>query len=392
MDECFAQDEPVRFDCDGGRSENVTRAAEQLSRLQGGNSIYSVPLRAKEGVQGVMTLEFAPPAKMPPDLGQEIMVAAEVLSPHLRDRYDNDRWIAVKVGHSIQNVGRLTIGPKHMLVKLIILLVIGAGLFITFFKPMYHVDCHFTLEATNKRVVCAPFEGILRDDPQHPPVHYGQHVTKNQIMAEMNADQLKLELAKAQSDRNRAWETYRACVVERDPAKAAQVAIYKAEVDSADADIAIKLDKVDRAILRAPFDGIVLIGDLQDKVGTSVKTGEPLFEISPDNVLRAQLDVAERDIQDLRQPGDDSRTWQKGKLAVGSMPWEKIDFTVESVEQVGQPKEGENYFKVYGRLDHRPGNFAPGLEGQASIEVEHRRLVWIWTHRLVDFLYLHLWL
>ena len=35
MEECLDQEEPVRFDFDGQRSENVTRAAEELSRVAG---------------------------------------------------------------------------------------------------------------------------------------------------------------------------------------------------------------------------------------------------------------------------------------------------------------------------------------------------------------------
>src|SRR5829696_5277359 len=41
MEECLDQEEPVRFDADGTRTENVTREAESLCRQQGNNSVYS---------------------------------------------------------------------------------------------------------------------------------------------------------------------------------------------------------------------------------------------------------------------------------------------------------------------------------------------------------------
>jgi hypothetical protein len=31
------------------------------------------------------------------------------------------------------------------------------------------------------------------------------------------------------------------------------------------------------------------------------------------------------------------------------------------------------------------------MEGQARVNVENRRLAWIWTHRFVDWTRLHLW-
>ena len=63
MEECLDQEEPVRFDADGTRSENVTREAEALLRTQGNNSVYSLPLRRRSELVGVVTLEFSPPAK-----------------------------------------------------------------------------------------------------------------------------------------------------------------------------------------------------------------------------------------------------------------------------------------------------------------------------------------
>ena len=33
----------------------------------------------------------------------------------------------------------------------------------------------------------------------------------------------------------------------------------------------------------------------------------------------------------------------------------------------------------------------PGMEGVGKIDVEPRRLVWIWTHRLVDWARLFIW-
>ena len=34
----------------------------------------------------------------------------------------------------------------------------------------------------------------------------------------------------------------------------------------------------------------------------------------------------------------------------------------------------------------------PGMAGEARVNVEHRRLIWIWTHRVVDWLQLKLWM
>src|SRR5688572_21813107 len=55
MEECLDQEEPVRFDADGTRSENVTREAEALCRGQRDSSVYSIPLRRRAEIVGVVT-------------------------------------------------------------------------------------------------------------------------------------------------------------------------------------------------------------------------------------------------------------------------------------------------------------------------------------------------
>ena len=70
----------------------------------------------------MMTLEFSPPAKLTDEVANALAVTVDLLAPQLFDRYQNDRWIT-KIGHSIQNAAKMAIGPKHVLAKLIIVLV-----------------------------------------------------------------------------------------------------------------------------------------------------------------------------------------------------------------------------------------------------------------------------
>ena len=99
----------------------------------------------------------------------------------------------------------------------------------------------------------------------------------------------------------------------------------------------------------------------------------------PANGLRAELSVSERDIQDVR------RTGQHGRVGHDGLPTEKYPFTVDRIEPLGQPKEGDNTFTVYGHLDQTSPTWRPGMAGEARMDIEHRPLIWIWTHKFVDF-------
>ena len=97
-------------------------------------------------------------------------------------------------------------------------------------------------------------------------------------------------------------------------------------------------------------------------------------------------------------PSATSRTCtssQQGWLATNSLPDVKKPFTIERVIPIGETKEGGNNFKVYAKLgsaDRSLPSWRAGMQGEARIEVRHERLAWIWTHRLIDFLKLKLWM
>src|SRR5205807_8477699 len=100
MEECLDQDEVVQFDPNGQCTENVTRDAQALSRSQGGHIVLSLPLRRREEVVGVTTLEFLPQHSLGPNVASGLAVAVDLLAPQLYDRYQNDRWLITKTGIS----------------------------------------------------------------------------------------------------------------------------------------------------------------------------------------------------------------------------------------------------------------------------------------------------
>ena len=46
----------------------------------------------------------------------------------------------------------------------------------------------------------------------------------------------------------------------------------------------------------------------------------------------------------------------------------------------------KSYFRVEAEISAATGRLRPGMEGVGKVEVGDRRLIWIWTHRFVDWL------
>jgi hypothetical protein len=82
---------------------------------------------------------------------------------------------------------------------------------------------------------------------------------------------------------------------------------------------------------------------------------------------------------------------QKGELALAGMPYERLPFTVKQVTPISTPQDGRNYFRVEAQLERAYERLRPGMEGVGKVEVGDRKLIWIWTHSLVEWLRLAAW-
>ncbi|MBY0237166.1 MAG: HlyD family secretion protein, partial [Burkholderiaceae bacterium] len=169
----------------------------------------------------------------------------------------------------------------------------------------------------------------------------------------------------------------------------AQIQISMAQIAQAAAQRRLSEAMAARSAIRAPLDGLVVSGDLSQSLGAALKKGQSLFEISPLDAYRVILLVDEADV-DLVAVG------QRGELMLTAMPGRTYPFTVRLLTPVAQAKDGHNQFRVEAVLDLPPeavrqAQLRPGMEGLGKIDMGERRLVWIWTHRMSDWLRLKLW-
>jgi multidrug efflux pump subunit AcrA (membrane-fusion protein) len=164
----------------------------------------------------------------------------------------------------------------------------------------------------------------------------------------------------------------------------AQTEIFGAQIAQSEAQLALVEEQLSRARMVAPFDGYIVVGDLSQSLGSPVERGDILFEVAPLDGFRVVLEVDERDIADVV-------VGQSGQLAVASMPGERFDFTVSKITPVNEAKEGRNFFRVEALLEGDAGRLRPGMEGVGKIVVDERKMIWIWTHSLVDWFRLTLW-
>jgi multidrug resistance efflux pump len=185
------------------------------------------------------------------------------------------------------------------------------------------------------------------------------------------------------------WEADREVAVRRERealAGADRVAMRQAaaQAESATAQLDLVREKLQRVAIVAPFDGVVVKGDLSQRLGSPVETGQVLFELAPLDAWRVILKVDERDIGRL-QPG------QRGELVLAGLPGQHFGLTAQRVLSVAEAEDGGNHFRVEAALDADAARLRPGMEGVAKIEVGEATLLWVATHRLTDWLRRTVW-
>jgi multidrug resistance efflux pump len=184
------------------------------------------------------------------------------------------------------------------------------------------------------------------------------------------------------SQRDQYNRQYREAMGKRERA---QAQIVSAQIAQAEAQLSLVEEQLERTVMVAPFDGIIVSGDLSQRLGSPVERGQVLFQVAPLDSYRVVLQVDERDIAHVS-------TGQRGELTVSSMPGERFEFEVRNITPVNTAKEGRNLFRVEAALLGEPGaRLRPGMQGVGKIHVDERKLVWIWTRGFVDWLRLWIW-
>ncbi len=154
-------------------------------------------------------------------------------------------------------------------------------------------------------------------------------------------------------------------------------------MDQVVAQIALADVKLERTNLKAPFDGILLSGDLSQKLGSVVEQGDTLFEIAPLTGYRLILQVDESEIVHVKEG-------QKGELMLSAVA-DKFHFVVQRITPMTTAIEGKNCFRVEAALESTSAKLRPGMEGVGKIFVDRQRLISIWTLKLRNWLRLWWW-
>ncbi|MCB2006532.1 MAG: HlyD family efflux transporter periplasmic adaptor subunit [Rhodoferax sp.] len=357
----------------------ITAALRHYGGESGSAALCAVPLEAADRVVAVWLLERDTPFTR--DECEALETLALTMAPILELKLTAEEGLLRHSRRSWQTLLRRTTDTSRPGIKLLVLLGALLIVFLALYPADHRVASQAVVEGAIQRVAVAPFQGYIRQ----APARAGDIVQKGQVLAVLEDKDLRLERVRWESELEVAVRKEREAM-----AKADRVALRlaSAQANQARAQLDLTLEKLSRVEVVAPFDGVVVRGDLSQELGSPVEQGKVLFELAPLDAWRVILKVDERDIAWVK-------LGEPGELVLTSLPGQAYPLTVKRITPVSVAEDGRNYFRVEAELSDKaeqgPVPMRPGMEGVAKVNAGQRSLLWIWTHRFTDWLRLKAW-
>lgn len=375
MHEALDQRQRLHWPADADDPTRVTAAQRRYAESSRAAAVLSLPLASATQVVGVLTLERDRAFK--PHEVEFLETLALALAPVIELRREAERGVFGRTGRQIQRGAGWLSGSSHPAVKLGLGVAALALLALGIVPMDYRVSAPALVEGAAQRAAVAPFEGYLKE----APARAGDAVRAGQVLAVLEDKDLQLERVRWESELEVALRKEREAMA---AGNRVEQRLSAAQANQSRAQLDLVLSRLARVQVIAPFEGVVVKGDLSQLLGSPVEQGKVLFELAPLDAWRVVLKVDERDIGRVAVGAG-------GELVLASLPGRTWPFTVTKLTPVSVAEEGRNHFRVEATLGQTVPQLSPNMEGVAKVDAGRQSLLWIWTHRSIDWLRLAWW-
>jgi hypothetical protein len=378
VDQATTLSQPGKSD----RQWAVIHAHTKLAEQHANAAVCTIPLPGRCGAIGALTLERD--ASKPFDNGTLVWCEslARLIGPALELQQREEQSFFIKAVDALKTLAVDVFGPARLKLKMLMLSALTLVMALALIDGSHKVTAPASIEGAVRQLLVAPQDGYVKQ----AEVRAGDLVKKGQLIASLDDRNLQLEHLKWQSEKNKIQKEYQQALGKHERTK---LSILRAQLDQVDAELHLVEEKIIRTQLYAPFEGVVVSGDLSQSLGAPVEIGQVLYEVAPLDSYRVILEIDEQDVAGLNMG-------QSGHLIIAALPRTPFPVVLDKVAPVAVSSEARNFFRVEALLDE--GSFEgasllllPGMRGVAKVEIGQRSLLWICTHSLIDRVSLWLW-
>ncbi len=341
-----------------------------LDRLADGAAVRGIAALSPEG-DGVVALVWPPgdSARVIRQLAALApVVTARLQRPSLAERFDTIvQRLPWPRGVAVADRPRLARRLIAGLAAALVLLPIPDG-----------VSAPLTIEPLVRRAVTAPATARIEAVKVEP----GDQVAAGQLLVRLDAQAIAREREDAQSSLQAAAGEAARARADGD-VDAERIAQFR--VAQLAGQVALLESRLAETEILAPIAGIVGGEDLRRRIGAGVSRGELLFTIAAAKGNRADIRVADSDI-------DRVTTGQRVSMALSARPLARIGGTVVRIYPLAEVIDGRNVFRTVAAIDADDSEgLRPGMAGTASIRSGWSPLAWQVARAPLRWLRLKLW-
>ncbi|GLS91106.1 hypothetical protein GCM10007916_21750 [Psychromonas marina] len=376
MQEATDQQESVLWPAPSDQNR-ITQAHSKLAVEKGQRSLMSVPLIDKELCYGTVLFERSPEH---PFTHQD-QLTAEALTNFvgvvLEEKRQSNLPLYSYFLRSLRNQLSRLFGSGYLMRKITVFILLLVSLFFSLMPGAYNISAETVIEGAELRAIVVPFDGYL----QTADLRAGDSVQKGDLLAELDTSELRLQRMSWISQQATSMRQYEDALAKQELTK---VQISSAQRKRAQAEIELLDYQISQATMVAPFNALIVSGDLNQRIGSQLRQGDVLFELSPSQRFRLAMYVDEFRINDINHA-------QTGRLVLAALPDQKFSFTLTRINPMAEVRDGATVYRVEAELNNSADVLRVGLEGVAQIYVDQRLLITIWTRSMVDWMKLQWW-
>jgi hypothetical protein len=375
MGEAIDRGGPILAD---GVSEVRYRVHRAWHEQAGGRPVVSVPMPA--GGDGTMVVSLRRAGGMPFS-SEEVSSITELVLPYAPAFEMLDRATRSVLTHARSSLRAHAAGlikPGSWGRKAGYAAFLAGSLWFGFGTLPHTVSASAVVTPSVSRSLSAPFEAQLVSVLASP----GDEVQAGQVLAVLDTGGLRIERERVAAELAIAGINEDRAIAASLPSEAAQA---RAERRRAEARLAEIDRRLGLAQIAAPFSGRIAAGDLRQRVGEHLPVGEPMFEIVQDSGWTVEIAMPQRVAGDLREG-------QAGAFATSARPESQAAVVLERIRPVPEPLGGRTVYVAEASLLETMPWLKPGMEGSARIQLGQRRVWWLATHRVADYLRMNFWL
>jgi RND family efflux transporter MFP subunit len=366
----------VGEEIDNAREETKAKFEKYFSE-SGMRAFYAMPLSDDTGRVGVLGLESSDPDFLSPAHIEILEVLASQATVALRNAQMYKEVPFISVLEPVLERKRKFMALEKRRRAAILALAAAAVIFLGIFPLPLRVDGDAVVAPVRRAQVQPEFEGVVGK----VYVHEGEAVSRGQVLADMDAWDLRSTLAGAHAKYQSALLQMNRSLATNDGSEAGiervNADFWKAEVQRAE-------EMLDKAQLRSPIDGVIATPHVENLAGRRLQYGDTFAEVVDTSGAVVDVAIDEVDAGLLR-----AGTRAVVKLNSYATRTFRGEVTVVSPKSEMQGESRVFFARVL--VPNQDGAIRTGMEGRGKVSVGWDPAGYVLFRRPVIWIYSKVW-